>query len=104
MTYLPANQTIEFDPAKLPYSGNGKPGSILDAALNFGVDLNHVCGGNAACTTCRVLIIEGQKNLSEQEDDELNALDMVADPPPNLRLGCQSLVLGDVTVEIPPED
>ena len=28
--------------------------SLLDAAKSLGFPLNHDCGGNASCTTCRV--------------------------------------------------
>ena len=33
---------------------HGKPESLLDVAMNFGIHLDHACGGNCACTTCHV--------------------------------------------------
>ncbi|MFB3777952.1 MAG: 2Fe-2S iron-sulfur cluster-binding protein [Bryobacteraceae bacterium] len=101
VTFLPANLTVEFDPVTLPYLGHGKPGSLLDVALNFGVDLEHACGGNCACTTCHVIVKEGESNLSPMEDREADMLDMAADLTLHSRLACQAVVTGDVTVEIP---
>ena len=101
VTFLPANQTFEFESGKLPYCDHGKPESILDVALNNGFHLDHACGGSCACTTCHVIVMEGQDNLSEAEDDELDRLDMAAGLTLRSRLGCQAVVKGDVTVEIP---
>ena len=64
-------QTVEFEHGKLPYTHHGKPESFLDVAKNFGVPLEHACGGSCACTTCHVIIREGAANLSEMEDDAL---------------------------------
>ncbi|HSW49946.1 MAG TPA: 2Fe-2S iron-sulfur cluster-binding protein [Bryobacteraceae bacterium] len=101
VTFLPANLTVEFDPATLPYLGHGEPGSLLDVALNFGVDLEHACGGNCACTTCHVIVKEGGANLTPMEDREADMLDMAADLTLHSRLACQTVVTGDVAVEIP---
>jgi ferredoxin, 2Fe-2S len=101
VTFLPANLTVEFDPETLPYLGHGNAGSLLDVALNFGVELEHACGGNCACTTCHVIVREGEANLTPMEDLEADMLDMAADLTLHSRLGCQAVVKGDVTVEIP---
>ena len=101
VTFLPANETFEFEPGNLPYKGHGFPESLLDVAMNFGFHLEHACGGNCACTTCHVVVKQGQTNLSEMEDDELDRVEQAADYQLNSRLGCQAVVKGDVTVEIP---
>ncbi len=102
VTFLPANITVEFDPDTLPYSEHGKPLSILDIALNYGIQLEHACGGNCACTTCHVIVKNATDgNLSELEDDEADRLDGAAGLTLHSRLGCQCAVLGDVVVEIP---
>ena len=41
------------------------------------------------------------ENLSEADDDELDRLDMAAGLTLKSRLGCQAVVKGDITVEIP---
>lgn len=103
VTFLPDNKTVEFEHGKLPYLEHGKPESILDVALNFGVHLDHACGGNCACTTCHVVVKKGKECLSEMEDDEADRLDMAADLQLESRLGCQSVIEkpGEVVVEIP---
>ena len=101
VTFLPDNKTVEFESGKLPYEHHGKPESILDVALNSGVELEHACGGSCACTTCHVIVQEGMENLTEAEEDELDRLDMAAGLTLGSRLGCQCIVKGDVKIEIP---
>jgi len=103
LTFLPEGKTVEFEQGKLPYREHGKPGSILDAALNFDVFLDHACGGNCACTTCHVHVKQGAELLSEMEDDEADKLDTAADLQLNSRLGCQVVIEkpGEIVVEIP---
>lgn len=106
VTIIPAQggepKTVEFESGKLPYSEHGKPESILDVCLNFGIPLEHACGGCCACTTCHVIVREGtDHNLSEMEDDEADRLDMAPGLTLHSRLGCQAVVKGDVVVEIP---
>jgi len=103
VTFLPANESLEFELGKLPYQDHGKPQSILDVAMNKGVHLEHACGGSCACTTCHVIVLEGADLLSPAEDDELDRLDMAAGLTLRSRLGCQTVVQkeGQVKVEIP---
>lgn len=93
--------THEFEVGAVPYGNHGKPGSILDLAMHFGLPLNHVCGGNCSCTTCHVLIRMGAENLSEMEENEVDFVDMVDGVTLHSRLACQTVVKGDVTIEIP---
>ena len=94
-------KTVVFEPGKLPYQDHGKPESILDVCLNFGIHLEHACGGNCACTTCHVIVKKGMENLDEMEDDEADRLLMAPGLTLRSRLGCQCVVQGDVEVEIP---
>lgn len=101
VTFLPQNLTVEVDDADYPYGDHGKPGSLLDIAIENGITLEHNCGGNCACTTCHVIVRNGEENLSEMEEDEEDKLDQAPGLTPYSRLGCQCVVQGDVTVEIP---
>ena len=95
-------KTVEFESGKLPYQEHGKPESILDVCLNFGIHLEHACGGNCACTTCHVIVTKGAENLSEMdEDEEGDRLQMAPGLTLRSRLGCQCVVEGDVEVQIP---
>ena len=93
--------TVEYQPGVTPYHEHGKEGSLLDIALNFGMNLEHSCGGNCACTTCHVIVKQGEQNLTEIDEDEEDRLYMADGLTLHSRLGCQCVVTGDVTVEIP---
>src|SRR6187549_4282362 len=75
--------------------------SLLEASKLLGCRLNHDCGGNASCTTCRVEVQIGAENLSEVDFDEQDLLDREALSEPWHRLGCQAKVRGDVVVLVP---
>jgi 2Fe-2S ferredoxin len=103
VTFVVAGERKSFDVtlSALPYQHHGLPGSVLDVALNCGVVLEHVCGGNCACTTCHVIVHSGMQNLSQMDDDEADRLDTAWDLTPHSRLACQAVVHGDVVCEIP---
>jgi len=68
--------------------------SLLDAALTAGIQHIHVCGGMAECSTCRVLVLEGAERLSVPNEREKRLHDLMHFPL-NVRLACQTRVLGD---------
>jgi len=94
-------RTVEYAAGELPYSHHGKPESLLDIAKHFGIPLEHACGGSCACTTCHVIVREGDAHLSEMQDDEADRLDTAWDLTARSRLGCQAVVAGDVVCELP---
>ena len=75
--------------------------TLLEASKLLGFALNHDCGGNASCTTCRVEVQVGGEYLSEIDFDEQDLLDREALSEPWHRLGCQARVRGDVVVRVP---
>jgi 2Fe-2S ferredoxin len=104
VTFLRSNSeavTVEYQPGVTPYHEHGKEGSLLDIALNFGLNLEHSCGGNCACTTCHVIVKQGEENLTEMDEDEEDRLYMADGLTLHSRLGCQCVVKGNITVEIP---
>ena len=101
VTFLPMDVTVEVDDAKYPLADHGKPGSLLDIALAHDIALEHNCGGSCACTTCHVVVREGEENLSAMEQDEEDRLDTAEGLTLHSRLGCQAVVKGDVTIVIP---
>jgi 2Fe-2S ferredoxin len=94
-------KTVEFEHGKLPFQEHGLPESFLDVAMNFGIPLEHACGGSCACTTCHLIIRQGTGNLSEMEDNEADRLDTAWDLTTTSRLGCQAVIKGDVVAEFP---
>jgi 2Fe-2S ferredoxin len=101
VTFLPLGVTVTVDDEKYPLADHGKPGSLLDIALANDIALEHNCGGSCACTTCHVVVRQGEANLSDMETDEEDRLDMAEGLTIHSRLGCQAVVRGDVVVEIP---
>ena len=94
-------RAFEVDLGAMPYQRHGRRGSLLDVALAVGFPLEHACGGNAACTTCHVIVREGMDHLSEMDDGEADRLDGAWGVTPRSRLACQAVVAGDVVCEIP---
>ena len=68
--------TVEYQPGVTPYHEHGREGSLLDIALNYGIDLEHSCGGNCACTTCHIIVKQGEANLTEMDEDEEDSIYM----------------------------
>src|SRR4030095_16534584 len=44
--------------------------TILAASLRAGIPHTHVCGGNARCSTCRVIVLEGVENCRPRTEAE----------------------------------
>ncbi|MCB9759023.1 MAG: (2Fe-2S)-binding protein [Alphaproteobacteria bacterium] len=74
--------------------------SLLAAARTHDVDLDHFCGGNSSCGTCRVRIRSGAEHLSEMHMNEEIVLGVDAVRSGD-RLACQARALGPVEAEIP---
>lgn len=77
--------------------------SILDAALDNDIHLNHNCGAVCACSTCQVYIDKGMDSLPEISDKEEDFIDRAINPKINSRLGCQCIITTDLEVTIPDQ-
>ena len=77
--------------------------SILDAAHDNDIQLNHNCGAVCACSTCQVYIDKEMDSLSEISDKEEDFIDRAINPRINSRLGCQCIVTADIEVTIPDQ-
>jgi 2Fe-2S ferredoxin len=78
--------------------------SILEAALDHGINIEHACGGVCACSTCHVYLEAGEELFNEAEDDELDRVDEAPGVQINSRLSCQCVLQkegGPVTVTVP---
>lgn len=71
--------------------------TLLAATLAAGVPHVNECGGNARCSTCRVLVIEGSQNLSPRESLEMKLAKRLGFGD-DIRLACQAKVRGPVRV------
>ena len=77
--------------------------SILGAALDACIGIEHACGGVTACSTCHVYINKGEDCISEADDDELDRVEEAPGLQDNSRLSCQCVVEqdGDIEVQVP---
>ncbi len=80
--------------------------SILEAAEDNGVHLNHNCGGVCACSTCHIYVEKGDDTLEEISDKEEDFIDRAINPRLESRLGCQCIILeedAELEVTIPDQ-
>lgn len=91
--------TVEVDPENLPDS-IGEPGSILSIALENHIEIEHVCGGVAACSTCHVIVKEGLETCNEPTDDELDQLEEAPGVTLQSRLSCQTVPDGTKEIKV----
>ena len=103
VTFMPMGKKVSVDPAALPLSREGRPGSILDIADGHGIEIDHACGGVCACSTCHVIVREGFESIPEVSESEEDMLDEAPGVELTSRLACQAVPSGaaDVVVEIP---
>jgi len=88
----PEGKVVEAEPGQ----------SIVDVALDNGIDIEHACEMSCACTTCHVIVREGFDSLDESDELEDDMLDKAWGLEPESRLGCQALLTDeDLVVEIP---
>ena len=85
VTFRPSGQSV------MAWTGD----TLLDAALDHGVDLPHECGGNCTCTTCHIYVDRGADQLTSIEPPEDERLDSTPLRSPRSRLACQAILTGD---------
>ena len=71
--------------------------TILYASLKAGIPHYHECGGNAKCSTCRVLVLAGKENLTPVNEKE-QKLKSIVGFGNDIRLACQTKVTGDKVI------
>ncbi len=67
--------------------------SILDLALSKDLPHFHECGKRARCSTCRVRVVEGLRNVAPRTPPEQKLASRLGWDE-DIRLGCQTLVRG----------
>jgi uncharacterized 2Fe-2S/4Fe-4S cluster protein (DUF4445 family) len=71
---------------------------ISEAALQAGIELNVPCGGQGRCGRCAVIVRDGR--VRRRSTQRLSPEDVAA----GYALACQTVVEGDLVVEIPPQE
>lgn len=83
--YLPEEKEVEVDPSE----------TILAASLRCGIPHAHACGGNARCSTCRIIVLDHLDHCAPRNDLELQLAERLSFTP-EIRLACQTTVRGDI--------
>jgi len=68
--------------------------SLLEAAMDAGINIEHACGGVCACSTCHIYIEQGAEHLSEATEAEEDRVEEAPGLQRNSRLSCQCEVKG----------
>ena len=87
VTFADHDKTAEFPAGK----------TVLSCAGEMAVRVSSVCGGDGACGTCRIEVIEGWDRLSPPTPDET-----YKELEAPHRLSCQAKLIGDVVVKVAP--
>lgn len=92
----------ETDQAEWKLKG-AKGESLLEVAVENGINIEHACGGVCACSTCHVYVEEGMDELSEPEEDEDDRVEEAPGLQINSRLSCQCEIQGEgpIVVRVP---
>ncbi len=69
--------------------------TLLEIARATGIPHIAACGGNARCSTCRVMILDGLDNVAARNPKEAKLADRKGFEP-QIRLACQTKVTGPV--------
>jgi adenylate cyclase len=85
--FLPDEVTVDTRPGE----------SLLDAARRSGIPMVAACGGEAACTTCRVLVVEGVEALAAPPAEEAVLLAPLGSNG-SIRLACRAVAEGPAAV------
>jgi adenylate cyclase len=93
INYLNENRPIEYK------SGD----TILGTSLKNGIHHSHTCGGNARCSSCRVVVRKGLKNCTPRTPGEKNVARTLGFKS-DVRLACQTKITGNISISKPPFD
>lgn len=77
--------------------------SLLELAMEHGINIEHACGGVCACSTCHVYIEQGSTSLSESTEAEEDRVEEAPGLQRNSRLSCQCIIegKGPISVRVP---
>ncbi|HUS89665.1 MAG TPA: 2Fe-2S iron-sulfur cluster-binding protein, partial [Desulfosporosinus sp.] len=85
--FMPENRIIEADYGT----------SLLKAAARAEIYIKSGCGGKGTCGACKVVVLSGEPLVTgtgNLTSEQISA---------GVRLACQTMIQGDLTIEVPPE-
>ncbi len=86
--FMPQNVEVDLNPNK----------SVLNIALENGIQIHSICKGVPSCAECRIKIAEGEHNINKPSKAELSLIgnSYYID---GRRLSCQVRCFGPVTID-----
>ncbi len=80
-----------------------KTRTLLELAIENGINIEHACGGVCACSTCHVHVEKGMDSLTESTEAEEDRVEEAPGLSRNSRLSCQCEIIGDgpIVVRVP---
>ncbi len=89
ITFLPAQQSVEV----------AEGSTIAQAAQRAEIHINNLCGGEGVCGECKVRVLKG----AVKTDAGFSSFFSKEEMEKGFVLACQSRIVEDLEVEIPPE-
>ena len=81
----------------------GEGESLLELALEHGINIEHACGGVCACSTCHIYVESGMDKIKGSTEDEDDRVEEAPGIQRNSRLACQCEIKGTqpIVVRVP---
>ncbi len=81
----------------------GEGESLLEVALDHGINIEHACGGVCACSTCHIYVEEGMDQVTSASEAEEDRVEEAPGIQRNSRLACQCEITGKgrIVVRVP---
>jgi len=70
----------------------------MKSLLAAGLPVASSCDGEGVCAKCKIIIVEGKEHLTAENETEA-FLKETNNIPKEMRISCQTEVLGDITVD-----
>lgn len=87
---------IKLSPGELTLDAPRKS-NLLKFLHSKGVPVGSACGGKGLCSSCKVRVLEGDKNLSRPNDTEQSLAER-NNLQKGERIACQTKVMGDIQI------
>ena len=81
----------------------GEHESVLELAMEHGINIEHACGGVCACSTCHIYVEQGMASLTEATEAEDDRVEEAPGIQRNSRLSCQCEIrgTGPIIIRVP---
>lgn len=82
-------ESLTSTPQKEWHVLGGEHESILEIALDNGINIEHACGGVCACSTCHIYLEQGSEQFNSATEAEEDRVEEAPGIKRSSRLACQ---------------